>query len=275
MAAFSHLSGLASDDFVVNVVGSKLVICGGEYGTTWHALDYLETFFADKLANREGKYAFANNFSYTGRYHLTVIGCIGDSITQGVGATNQAMFSYPAQMGRLLWKDAIVHNFGDSGSTMRNDHGDAYTKTPPYTAVVKAAPTVDIFTIMLGTNDSDRFRTWTNADTEKYNNDCLSLMETLQQKNAKVKFVLANCPAYFGSGSFGSAKMRQVQDALLPIVNDAGYPTTFYDTYTDTKDLRSYFPDSLHPNDMGHLKMAEAFSAYLQTLITPTTNEAK
>ena len=269
------LSNLASDDYVVNVVGTKLVICGGEYGTTWHAIDYLETLFAEKIAQKEVNYSFANDFAYEGEHHLVVIGCIGDSITQGVGASNQAMFSYPAQMGRLLWKDAIVHNFGDSGSTMRNDHGDAYTKTTPYQNAVNAASTVDIFTIMLGTNDSDRFRTWTNSDTEKYNNDCLSLMETLQKKNKDVKFVLANCPAYFGGGSFGSTKMRQVQDALLPIVNDAGYPTTFYDTYSATKTLRSYFPDSLHPNDMGHLKMAEAFAEYLQTLVTPETNEAK
>jgi len=269
------LSNLASDDYVVNVVGTKLVICGGEYGTTWHAIDYLETLFAEKISQKEVNYSFANDFAYKGNHHLVVIGCIGDSITQGVGASNQAMFSYPAQMGRLLWKDAIVHNFGDSGSTMRNDHGDAYTKTTPYQNAVNAASTVDIFTIMLGTNDSDRFRTWTNSDTEKYNNDCLSLMETLQKKNKDVKFVLANCPAYFGGGSFGSTKMRQVQDALLPIVNDAGYPTTFYDTYSATKTLRSYFPDSLHPNDMGHLKMAEAFAEYLQTLVTPETNEAK
>lgn len=271
----ADLSKLTNDDYVVNVVGTKLVICGGAYGTTWHALDYLETLFADKIAQREVKYAFAGDYAYTGNYHLTVIGCIGDSITQGVGASDQAMFSYPAQMARLLWKDAIVHNFGDSGSTMRNDHGDAYTKTTPYQNAVRAASTVDIFTIMLGTNDSDRFRTWTDNDTAVYNKDCLALMETLKKKNADVNFVLANCPAYFGTGSFGSAKMRQIQSALLPIVNEAGYPTTFYDTYTATKTLRSYFPDSLHPNDMGHLKMAQAFAEYLQTLITPATPEAK
>ena len=271
----TDISKLKSDDYVVNVVGTKLVICGGEFGTTWHALDYLEAQFAEKLANKETAYTFGADYAYAGTHHLTVIGCIGDSITQGVGASNQEMFSYPAQMGRLLWKDAIVHNFGDSGSTMRNDHGDAYTKTTPYQNAVRAAATVDIFTIMLGTNDSDRFRTWTDNDTEVYKKDCLALMETLKKKNADINFVLANCPAYFGGGSFGSAKMRQIQASLLPIVNEAGYPTTFYDTYTATKTLRSYFPDSLHPNDMGHLKMAQAFAEYLQTLITPATPEAK
>jgi len=269
------LSDLTTDDYVLNVVGTKLVICGGTYGTTWHALDYLETLFADKLAQREVNYAFAKNFSYVSSYHLTVIGCIGDSITQGVGASDQAMFSYPAQMGRILWKDAIVQNFGNSGSTMRDDLGDAYTNRATYASAVKAAASVDIFTIMLGTNDSDRDRTWTDADTESYNNSCLGIMDALKKKNKDLKFVLANCPAYFGAGTFGSAKIRQIQNALLSIVNDAGYPTTFFDMYSVTKTMRFDYPDSLHPNNKGHLKMAEAFAEYLQTLITPETNEAK
>ncbi len=268
-----NLADLTTDDYVLNVVGAKLVICGGAYGTTWHALDYLEAFFADKLAKREVNYAFAKTFSYISSYHLTVIGCIGDSITQGVGASDQAMFSYPAQMGRLLWKDAIVQNFGNSGSTMRNDLNDAYTKRATYEAAVKAAASIDIFTIMLGTNDSNRDRTWDDSDTESYNNSCLGIMEALKKKNKDLHFVLANCPAYFGTDSFGSPKVRQIQSALLPIVNDAGYPTTFFDMYSVTKTMRLYYPDSLHPNDMGHLKMAEAFAEYLQTLITPATEK--
>ena len=265
------LSKLTNDDYVVNTVGTKLVICGGAHGTTWHALDYLEALFAEKLAQRETKFSFANDFLYKGDYHLVVIGCIGDSITQGVGASDQALLSYPAQMGRILWKDAIVKNYGNSGSTMRNDLGDAYTARATYRTAVKDAADVDIFTIMLGTNDSNRDRDWSNADTESYNNSCLGIMEAIKQKNSDVKFVLANCPAYFGGSNFGSAQVRMIQKALLDIVNEAGYPTTFYDMYSVTKTMSAYYPDQLHPNDMGHLKMAEAFAEYLQTLITPET----
>ncbi len=270
------LADLKTDDYVLNVVDSKLVICGGAYGTTWHALDYLETLFADKLAQREVKYAFAGDYSYRGNYHLTVIGCIGDSITQGVGATNQAMFGYPAQMGRILWKDAIVYNFGDSGSSMRNDL-DAYSNTGAGQDAVKKAASVDIYTIMLGTNDTwQDTAPWTDSDTELYNNSCLSIMEALKKKNKDLQFVLANCPAYFGAANnIATPNTRKIQEALVPIVNDAGYPTTFFDMYSVTKTLRLYFPDQVHPNDMGHLKMAEAFAEYLQTLITPETNEAK
>lgn len=271
-----NLADLSTDDYVLNVVGSKLVICGGAFGTTWHALDYLETLFADKLAKREVNYAFAENFSHVSSYHLTVIACIGDSITQGVGATDQAMLGYPAQMGRLLWKDAIVHNFGDSGSSMRDDL-DAYTNTQAYANAVKAAASADIYTIMLGTNDTWQDTTsWTDSDTELYNNSCLGIMESLVKKNADLKFVLANCPAYFGTASnIATPKTRKIQEALVPIVNDAGYPTTFFDMYSVTKSLRIHFPDQVHPNDMGHLKMAEAFAEYLLTLITSSQNTTK
>ena len=276
VSSSGHFANLLTDDYVVNVVGTKLVIRGGEHGTTWHAIDYLETRFAAKLAKREVNYTFATGFLYKGNHHLTVIGCIGDSITQGEGASDQKLLGYPAQMGRILWKDAIVYNFGDSGSSMRNDL-DAYTNTRAYLDAVNAAKTADIFTIMLGTNDTwQDTAPWTDSDTELYNNSCLGIMASLVKKNANLKFVLANCPAYFGTaGNIATPKTRQIQEALVSIVNDAGYPTTFFDTYTATKTLRSHFPDTVHPNDMGHLKMAEAFAAYLQTLITPTTGEAK
>ena len=275
VSSSGHFANLLTDDYVVNVVGSKLVIRGGEFGTTWHAIDYLETRFAAKLAKREVDYTFASGFLYKGKHHITVIGCIGDSITQGVGASDQALLSYPAQMGRLLWKDAIVQNFGNSGSTMRDDLGDAYTKRNSFMYAVGVAANADIFTIMLGTNDSNRDQAWSDADSQSYNESCLGIMKALKAKNPDLKFVLANCPAYFGSANFGSLQVLLLQKALVSTANDAGYPTTFFDTYTATKTLRSYFPDSLHPNDMGHLKMAEAFAEYLQTLITPATNEAK
>ena len=269
----TDISKLKSDNYVLNVVGTKLVICGGEFGTTWHALDYLEAQFNEKLANKETAYTFAADYAYAGTHHLTVIGCIGDSITQGVGASDQAMLSYPAQLGRILWKDALVLNFGNSGSTMRSDLADAYTKRGTYGTAVRSAASVDIFTIMLGTNDSNRDQSWSAADTEAFNQSCLDIMAALKAKNANLEFVIANCPAYFSSANFGSAMVRKIQGELVSIVNEAGYPTTFYDMYSVTKTMSAYFPDQLHPNDMGHLKMAQAFAEYLQTLITPPATE--
>ena len=112
-------------------------------------------------------------------------------------------------------------------------------------------------------------------EAELYKNSCLGSMESLKKKNPDLKFVLANCPAYFGGSNFGSAQVRLIQKALYSTAKEAGYPTTFFDMYSVTQTMRDYFPDSVHPNDMGHMKMAEQFAAYLQTLIASVTSEAE
>ncbi len=266
------LYALKSDDYAIAVHEGKMAVCGGEYGTTWHAVDYLETLFSETLAAGKTELAFDAEYSYSSTYHLTRIGCIGDSITEGVGSTNSAIFSYPAQLGRYLWKDALVINFGNSGKTMRNDLADSYIRTSTYSDALRQAANIDIFTVMLGTNDSNRDRDWTEADSKLYNDSCRSIFSALKKKNADLRFVLANCPAYFGSDGFGSATVRNLQEALVKTLNDEGFPTAFYDMYATTKEMRSLFPDSLHPNDEGHMKMAEAFAGALGELIDRDTS---
>lgn len=268
------LGELKTDDFVIKSVGTSLVICGGEHGTTWHALDYLEKLLNGALEEGKRDYTFASDYSYKGEYHLTRIGCIGDSITQGVGSSAADRFAYPAQLARFLWKDAIVLNFGNSGKTMRNDLNDAFVKTQTYTDALNAAADVDIFTVMLGTNDSNRDRNWNDNSTKQYMDSCRLLFENLSARNSDITFVIANCPAYFGADGFGSAKVRSLQKQLVTDMNEAGFKTEFFDMYTPTRQMREYFPDTLHPNDMGHMKMAEVFSKALAEIISPTEDKA-
>lgn len=265
------LAELESDDFTLTVSGSSLALCGGEYGTTWHAVDSLEKLWKDALAAGKSEFVFGNDFSHKGSHHLTRIGCIGDSITEGVGSSNSPLYAYPAQLGRYLWKDAVVVNFGNSGKTMRRDLPDAFMRTNTYMNALRQAAKIDIFTIMLGTNDSNRDRDWTEEDSVLYNESCLALVESLKKKHSSLRFVLANCPAYFGGDNFGSETVRELQAALVSTMNDAGYPTTFFDMYAVTKSFRGFFPDSLHPNDEGHRRMAEAFAKELQKLIAAKT----
>jgi len=261
------LGDMTPDDYLIDVENKKLIVCGGEYGTTWHALDSLENLLADTIANETYRYSIAESFSEKGEYRLTRIGCIGDSITQGTGSSNQALYAYPAQLGRLLWKDAIVSNYGRSGSTMRSDLADAYTKRAAYTNALNAAKDTDIFIIMLGTNDSNRDQNWNDASSEKYNQSCLDIVKALKTENPNVRFVLANCPTYFGTRSFGSETVRTLQSALVKTLNEQGYPTEFFDMHTVTATMKDYFPDELHPNNTGHKLMAEAFSKALKPMI--------
>lgn len=249
------IGGLTSDDYLIEVVDTKLVICGGEYGTTWHALDHLETFFAGLLAEQKTDYTFASDFSYKGNYHLVRVGCIGDSITQG-NNISPTILTYPAHLARYLWKDALVTNLGSSGSTMRDDLA-AYTERDVYQTALKIAAETDLFFIMLGTNDSFYDSSWSSADSEKFNEDCLDIVKSLWEKNDNLQFVLANCPTYFGTGGWASATVRLLQKALVPTLNDAGYPTTFFDMHTATLQMGEYFTDQLHPNEEGYMMMGE------------------
>ena len=260
------LDKLVSDDFLVDVEGTKLVICGGEHGTTWHALDYLEKFLTGLLAEYTADYTFASDFTYKGSYHLIRITCIGDSITAGAGSNNAAMLSYPAQMGRYLWKDALVRNLGSSGATMRDDLA-AYTARDVYTKALQVAAETDLFTIMLGTNDSFYDTVWTSEDSKKFNDDCLDIVKSLFNKNNDLQFVLSNCPRYFGNGGWASKTVRDLQAALVPVLNNAGYPTTFFDMYTPTSTMRNDFPDELHPSNAGYLKLGKIFADGLQPVL--------
>ena len=75
------------------------------------------------------------------------VACVGDSITMGVGTTNPALQSYPAQLQELLGPSWAVTNFGVGGRTMLR-------KVDPFSfgRALKSNP--DLVVIMLGVNDS-------------------------------------------------------------------------------------------------------------------------
>ena len=76
--------------------------------------------------------------------------CVGDSITDGVGASSGDN-TYPAQLQKLLGESYIVLNKGVSGTTVTRSDGRAYTKTGRYKESLESNP--DIVIILLGTND--------------------------------------------------------------------------------------------------------------------------
>ena len=259
------VNNLKDDDYIIDVLDTKLAICGGVCGTTWHALDYLEDYLAKMLDEGATEYSFDADYKYQGSHHMIRIACIGDSITQGSNAS-ATMLTYPAQLSRILWKDAIVTNLGSSGSTMRNDLA-AYTQRDVYKTALNIAAETDLFTVMLGTNDSYYDTNWTSADSQKFNEDCLAIFKSLWDKNQSLRFVLANCPRYFGGGGWASVTVRGLQRNLVPTLNDAGYPTTYFDMFTATANMSAYFPDQLHPNDEGYMIMAQKFAEGLQPII--------
>ena len=78
------------------------------------------------------------------------VACIGDSITQGVGADRGQ--SYPDQLQTLLGEKYKVGNFGVSARTLLQKGDFPYRKEKKYQEALKMLPNIVI--IMLGTNDT-------------------------------------------------------------------------------------------------------------------------
>ena len=257
----------AEDSYQLAVQDGKLIVCGDVYGTTWHSLDALEKLICEELSDFSTVFRMKEGYCYQGQHHMIRIGCIGDSITAGVGSTDSKYFAYPAQLARYLWKDALVFNYGNSGKTMRNDLADAYNKTEEYRACLNNAAHLDIITIMLGTNDSNRDRSWSAADDASFNQSCEALVNAMYDKNEDLRFVLCTCPTYFGADGFASMRVVSLVKKLVPTLQEKEYTVDLFDMRSVTSGMKDLYPDTLHPNNQGHMEMANAFAASLQTMI--------
>lgn len=261
------------DDYRIAVGESCLIICGGAYGTTWHAMDDFEAQVEEQLS-KNNKVVFNDGFDHSGKYHLIKIGMVGDSITQGSGSStkDRGVLAHPNQIGRILWKDCLVYNFGQAGRTMREDHGDSYMAASVYQEALLNAKKMDIMTIMLGTNDADRFfgtyGKWTDADDAQFIASCEKMVKSFYDRNNNLKFFLFNAPTCFRQDSgyvAGIPDVREAQQMAYDNLKAKGYDMLgFLDVGKLTEDMKKYFSDGLHPNDPGHKLLAERLAEYLQ-----------
>ncbi len=251
-----------NDHYAVGVSGGSLCFVGGAYGTTYHSVDY----FLNYLDENPGDVNLPADFKLEGKHHLTVVGCIGDSITEGIGSSN-TIYTYPEAMNRILWKDCVVINYGVSGMTMRKDTGGwAYMSTGKYTQAQRNASNVDVFTIMLGTNDSrgDIVNGY-GKDQAKFEEGFSELLAGLSKRGKNCRYILMNCPAYYGNETYGADYIVEWQKELYEKYKET-YDLSFFDMRAfSKKDMPSqYFGDLLHPNDSGYVIMAEGIANMLK-----------
>jgi lysophospholipase L1-like esterase len=113
----------------------------------------------------------------------THVACVGDSITQGVGASS-GKTNYPADLQTLLGTNVRVMNYGHSGATLLSNGDLPYQKQSEYTSATDfvsnagTGATVDVV-IMLGTNDSKGYN-WTvgtGTRAEQFRTDCTAMVD--------------------------------------------------------------------------------------------------
>jgi len=116
------------------------------------------------------------------------LACVGDSITQGVGAEKGQ--SYPQQLQRMLGEQWRVGNFGVSGRTLLKKGDFPYWAEAAYRDAMAFKP--DVVVIMLGTNDS-KPQNWSH-EAEFVGNYRELVTSFLQLPSHPRVFVCRPCP---------------------------------------------------------------------------------
>jgi lysophospholipase L1-like esterase len=184
------------------------------------------------------------------------VACIGDSITQGVGAAKGK--SYPAQLQNLLGKSWVVGNFGVSGRTLLKKGDFPYWKEKAYQNALAYKP--DVVIIMLGTNDT-KPQNWKNeADFVADYRELVKSFQTLESKPRV--YVCRPCPVpepgNYGINETGAKEEIKRIDALA-----AEMKLGLIDMHAALADNPKFLPDRVHPNTEGAAEMAKAAFAVL------------
>ena len=235
-------------------VKSTLAVCGETYGNTWHAMDALEAHLRDALAKGKAIYDLSADFRLDGTYRLTRIGCIGDSITVGWNEDyyNYDYLTYPKQLGYLLWRDAVVINYGEGGREMRTDAGNAYTKSEIWKTCLKDAAGLDVVTVMLGTNDARYIRNdqWDAYSDGMFKASAQTIAEALRRKNPDMKILFLSSPEIFEErdGTVGGAIRAIVgsQKGIPEFLEAKGLTVDFFDMNALLQNAEYTKPDGIH-----------------------------
>ena len=216
----------------------------------------------------------------------TTVIMVGDSITEGVGASDSARTSYPAVLGKLLGEDYTVLNFGRCGATVMdppNGKQDSYLRLSHYTraktAAGEAAARGDrvIVSVMLGSNDADvidyGFEIAGENYYERYHDDfivkTLSIIESFRAICPDAVFLYCKSPWSYDNvkhRDFGNlASVWRFQEEIFETLKADGCKVSLLDAAAVTAPevlgdrVGSYFDDGLHPSDEGYAAMAAVF----------------
>lgn len=182
----------------------------------------------------------------------TVLACVGDSITQGVGAKRGQ--SWPAQAQKTLGESWKVKNFGLSGTTLMNSGNKPYQKSKHFQNALDSEP--DIVVIMLGTNDTKPVN-WKNSKRD-YEADYRDLIADFQKLGSKPEIYLCLPPYIAKEGRWGIN--NNDTRAQIPIIEKIAKELKLevIDVYSALEGKDGLIPDTVHPNTGGATLIAKA-----------------
>lgn len=179
------------------------------------------------------------------------LACVGDSITQGVGAAGGK--SWPDQIRTMLGDKWEVKNFGVSGSTLLNSGDKPYQKEGAFKNAKAFVP--DVVVIMLGTNDT-KPQNWKHKDT--FAADYQDMIRQFAELPSKPRIFICYPPYIAGNGNFGISEANT--KAEIPLVDEVAKATKagIIDVHGALDGKDALIPDKVHPNTEGATEIAKA-----------------
>ena len=178
------------------------------------------------------------------------VACIGDSITAGVGTTQDN--SYPTQLSRMLGVKWVVMNFGVGSTTLLN-HGDKpYQKEAAFKRALEFQP--DVVVIKLGTNDT-KPHNWKFKD--EFLADFKDLIRRFAWLPGKPRIYICR-PAFVpGNGNYGINEAGVLEEIPMLDRIAADEKADVIDIHGALKAHPEMLPDHVHPNNAGATVMAK------------------
>lgn len=195
--------------------------------------------------------------------------CVGNSITWGFGLSNNAVQAWPVQLNNLLGNEYSVLNCGSSGRIMsrlaKYYATTSYWNTTSYTDAINNNP--QILIISLGTNDADQGR-WPDIKPT-FKEDYIAMIDAFRNNGKNPIIYLVLPPPIF----INLIQKENIENDVIPIIKQISVEKGAYviDYNTSMTSQSLLFPDGIHPNSVGALKLAHLAydSVSFHQVITP------
>lgn len=180
------------------------------------------------------------------------VACVGDSITEGVGAG--AGNSWPEQLGRMLGDKWDVRNFGVSGTTLMRSGDKPYQKQDAFARAKAFNP--DVVVIMLGTNDTRPWN-WKKFKTD-FEADLIDMVNQFAALAGKPRIFVCYPPYIAKGGKYRISEGNTLEE--IPVISKvaAEMKLGVIDVHGSLKGKDELIPDNVHPNRAGAGVIADA-----------------
>lgn len=207
-----------------------------------------------------------------------VINFLGDSITEGHGTS--APDKKFSELIRKKCKLAAANNYGIGGTRIAKQTGKS--DNPRHDLdfcgrFSEMAPNADIVFVFGGTNDFGHgdapIGEFTDRTPDTFYGGLHYLMNGLIEKYPEAVIVIAT-PLHRGSENTvrdGKPVLREYRNMIMEVAEYYSLPVldlwSMSGLSTNSKTIvEKYIPDNLHPNDAGHVILADRIIGFLQAL---------